>query len=116
MQRMFTRILQCQMAPVHGLSAEGMDLLRRLLDPNPATRLSVQQALHHPWVTIDMPPGLQVWGPLVCMLSRCGAWQIQFVIDSEGWVVVESSEVVVLQPAEQHHICCHIVCKACCPM
>ena len=60
MQRMFARILQCQMAPVHALSLEGMDLLRRLLDPNPATRLSVQQALQHPWVTTDMPPGLQV--------------------------------------------------------
>ena len=60
MQRMFARILQCQMAPVHGLSAEGMDLLRRLLDPNPDSRLSVQQALQHPWVAVDVPPGLQV--------------------------------------------------------
>ena len=61
MQRMFARILQCQMAPVHGLSVEGTDLLRRLLDPNPASRLTVQQALQHPWVSADMPPGLQVW-------------------------------------------------------
>ncbi len=60
MQRMFQRILQCQMAPVHGLSAEGMDLLQRLLNPDPASRLSVQQALQHPWVTVDMPPALEV--------------------------------------------------------
>ncbi len=60
MQRMFSRILHCQMAPVHGLSTDGMDLLRRLLDPNPASRLTVQQALQHPWVCADMPPGLQV--------------------------------------------------------
>ena len=71
MQRMFARILKCNMAPVHGLSVEGMDLLRRLLDPNPASRLTVQQALQHPWVTAVMPPGLQVWSMFLKRLCIC---------------------------------------------
>lgn len=39
------------------LSSECQDLLNGLLDPDPKTRFSVQDALNHPWVRVDWPAG-----------------------------------------------------------
>jgi len=43
-----------------GISDEAKDLVRRLLDINPATRISAEQALNHPWITHSRSPGQTV--------------------------------------------------------
>ena len=43
---------------VQGLTPECKDLLSRLLEVNPDTRITIQQILRHPWVMKDMPPNL----------------------------------------------------------
>ena len=39
--------------PAHGLDADGIDLLRRMLTHCPKKRISARQALQHPWFTKD---------------------------------------------------------------
>lgn len=36
------------------------ELLRGLLVPNPARRATLRQALHHPWLTADLPLDLAI--------------------------------------------------------
>lgn len=40
------------------LSEEAVDLMRRCLDPNPETRLTIQQVKIHPWLTSQNPSQL----------------------------------------------------------
>ena len=40
------------------VSAECADLLRLMLQPDPAERATVADVLRHPWVQRDMSPGL----------------------------------------------------------
>jgi len=37
------------------LSDLGLDLLKRLLDPNPTTRITAQKALNHEWFSLEKP-------------------------------------------------------------
>jgi len=42
-----------------GISDEAKDLVKKLLDINPITRITAEQALHHPWIkgyTLNTPP------------------------------------------------------------
>ncbi|KJE90678.1 serine/threonine protein kinase [Capsaspora owczarzaki ATCC 30864] len=48
---LFAKILSGQAPMPSGLSAHGRDLLRRLMHRNPDERLTVAQALNHPWFT-----------------------------------------------------------------
>ena len=50
LQRMFIRIINADFTPVPGLTAECRDLLARLLNPDPKARITVTEALQHPWV------------------------------------------------------------------
>lgn len=38
------------------LSPPCADLVRRLLDPNPTTRISIPEIIQHPWHKIGLPP------------------------------------------------------------
>jgi len=38
------------------LSDSGLELLRRMLDPDPSTRITAQKALEHPWFHKEKPP------------------------------------------------------------
>ena len=63
MQRMFHRIMHAEVAPFTAdASPEGRHLVTRLLDPNPSTRLTVAEALCHPWVVEELPTPLQASG------------------------------------------------------
>ena len=35
------------------ISSEGLDLVKRMLDPNPATRITAKEALSHAWFTLE---------------------------------------------------------------
>ena len=39
------------------MSPEGRDLLRQLLEPNPARRIPLACVLAHPWFLRNLPPG-----------------------------------------------------------
>jgi len=51
LQRMFVRIINGDYAPAPQLSPACQDLLRQLLNPEPRSRMSIADALRHPWVT-----------------------------------------------------------------
>ncbi|KAL7751587.1 hypothetical protein RI367_003051 [Sorochytrium milnesiophthora] len=51
------------------LSPECVDLLRRMLDKNPATRITVQAIKEHPWVTCQ---GAE---PMLSTEDNCGVWE-----------------------------------------
>lgn len=44
------------------ISMECMDLLRRLLKPDPAQRITLEGILQHPWFLKKLPPHAQVCG------------------------------------------------------
>jgi calcium-dependent protein kinase len=44
-------------APTAGISADALDLLRRMLDPSPATRVSAEEAIRHSWITRNKKSG-----------------------------------------------------------
>ena len=50
LQRMFIRIINADFAPVPWLTSECRDLMARLLNPDPKARMTVTDALRHPWV------------------------------------------------------------------
>ena len=52
LQRMFIRIINADFAPVPWLSPECRDLVARLLNPDPKARMTVTDALRHPWVRL----------------------------------------------------------------
>ena len=37
-------------------SGEGRDLLQRMLLPDPAARIQLEQIMVHPWFTTNLPP------------------------------------------------------------
>ncbi len=49
---MFIRIINADFAPVPWLSPECRDLVAHLLNPDPKARMTVTDALRHPWVRI----------------------------------------------------------------
>ena len=57
LQHMFIRIINADFTPVPGLTADCRDLLTRLLNPDPKARMTVTDALRHPWVR-PTPPRL----------------------------------------------------------
>ena len=64
MQRMFCRILRGEAAPAQELSPPCADLLARLLNPNPAARLTVAEACNFSHCFIAHPP----------VVGVCRAW------------------------------------------
>lgn len=42
------------------LSKECLDLLRRIFDPDPACRITLQQIRQHPWFIKNLPDDLKV--------------------------------------------------------
>ena len=60
MQQMFGRITRADAAPFSAdVSLECKDLVFRLLDPDPCTRLTVAEALCHLWLLDDLDHELQ---------------------------------------------------------
>ena len=59
---MFIRIINADFAPVPWLTPECRDLVARLLNPDPKARMTVTDALRHPWVRDRM---------LLRVLSSC---------------------------------------------
>lgn len=43
------------------VSNDCKDLVRKMLDINPATRISLQEILGHPWYLVALPSGCQGW-------------------------------------------------------
>ena len=85
MQRMFHRIMHADMAPLKAqlqLSQECQHLITRLLDPNPSTRITVAEALCHPWVIEELPASLQV---RICQLSCTAGAQSQARRVVDAW-------------------------------
>ena len=59
------------------LSTDCTDFIRRLLKPNPTTRLSLEGVLTHPWFLKKLPPHAQVcvcvsWRATACV-KGCGS-------------------------------------------
>ncbi|KAI9005151.1 kinase-like domain-containing protein [Hyaloraphidium curvatum] len=54
---LFDRIARAayHIPPDHGCTEQAVDLVRRLLDPDPERRPSAAQALGHPWLAADRP-------------------------------------------------------------
>lgn len=42
--------------PAARTTAEGQDLLRRMLLPDPSARIQLEQIMVHPWFTTNLPP------------------------------------------------------------
>ena len=52
------------------LSNGAKDLISKLLDPNPVTRLSIKDALHHPWCQSgEMPPYIDNYDRFLAQLG-----------------------------------------------
>ena len=69
MHQMLSRITQADVGPFKAdISAECRDLVIRLLDPDPSTRLTVREALGHVWVIEDLDEKLQAraWLRVFC--------------------------------------------------
>jgi serine/threonine protein kinase len=67
-QAMMSRILNSQWAiPTDvPISSECRDLLQRLLDPNPARRITMPQISQHPWFLQNLPPvRLSEWAGVI---------------------------------------------------
>jgi 5'-AMP-activated protein kinase, catalytic alpha subunit len=44
------RIIAAQWNPPRDISSQALDLLTRMLDSEPTTRMTLEQAIHHPWM------------------------------------------------------------------
>ena len=53
---MLNRIMELKYVIPPFLSAPCADLVRRLLDPNPDTRITIPEIIKHPWHKIGLPP------------------------------------------------------------
>lgn len=81
-QKQYRKILQLK----HVLGREGLNLLSRLLDLDPETRISAQEALKHPFLCANQP--LLTYQPAPCNRSDpltnhapLDSWTRQILVD-----------------------------------
>ncbi|KAJ3433132.1 non-specific serine/threonine protein kinase [Anaeramoeba flamelloides] len=47
--------------PYEEVSSEALDLITRLLDPNPLERLTIEEIYEHPWFKVEVPNYITLW-------------------------------------------------------
>ena len=53
------------------ISPDGCDLLQRMLLPDPAQRIQLEQIMVHPWFTTNLPPEVRVASQYMPLQLHC---------------------------------------------
>ena len=88
----YERALICVRVPLPAqASAECQHLVSRMLQPNPAHRLSLDEVLKHPWVTCDMPLQLATLNRRLLHVRHSGTALTPVMVVSPQSAVVAAS-------------------------